>query len=126
MFGKLRRARRAEVAAAMPARETTGTRPTASPIPAAFYMRARTHHTIKKATITRLHVEHATLARMNNAAPVSRPRVPDSQPIARAAAIAPGLSTVVLPPALRDAPAMPVRQPESVKGDARWGSSRMS
>jgi hypothetical protein len=103
MFGKRRRARHAEEPTVMPIQQTTRTRPTIPPISASYYTRARAHHTTTKAAITRLHVEHATLARLNNAVPAPRPRVLACPPIARAAAFAADRSTVVLPPAPRDA-----------------------
>ncbi|HEX6122922.1 MAG TPA: hypothetical protein VFY89_07170 [Ktedonobacterales bacterium] len=111
MFGKLRRATVSATASAtvsaevpiQPIRVAPGAQSAASPIPVSFYLRKPVYHTARKAAITRLHVEHATLARLNNAVPASHPASLAARPIARAAAVSSGRSTVVAPPAPRAA-----------------------
>jgi hypothetical protein len=97
MFGKLRRPRAND----KPANTTTfAGLPQKEPrIPEALYMRSFTHHTGKKAAITRLHKEKADF---NNRAPVSLAQAPDAERIARAAADAPSTSSVIFPPAMPD------------------------
>jgi hypothetical protein len=120
MFGKLRRARRADA----PAARTATTLPMPGRIPQALYMRAATYHTATKAAISRLHAEHFPAAGLNNAAPLPHSRTPASSLLARAASTAAGRATVVIPPAMHDTLGAPVKG--DMKGEARWGSSSIS